>query len=166
MRARGRSDFLATTSSRRVVWTQGQHTTCSTQPCVALVLSHKISFLPEPYCIYGDMHLVYGHITWLWLRSYTRNHQCVFLKIFPSNLELWPFFFSRITPLLHYPDGEYHIWDTIWDTFSFFPSQRINIKKWSISFQMYFFLPFIMIFFKFMEAINKHQRDSTTSVAL
>lgn len=75
------------------------------------------------------------------------------------------FFFKNHTPFTLSRWWISHI-GTIWDTFSFFPSQRINIKKWSISFQMYFFLPFIMIFFKFMEAINKHQRDSTTSVAL
>lgn len=158
MRARERRDFSGPARGPEGLCGARASTTCSTQPWVALALSHKISLLPDLSCAYVQMHL--------WLRSYSRNHHCVILKYFhPIPWNYCPSFFRKSHPLYIIQLGNITYWRNLRYIF-FFPSQRINIKKWSISFQIYFFFPFLMIFFKFTEAINKHQGDGTTPVAL
>lgn len=101
MKATEKSDFLASMGSRGVVWSLGQHH-----------LQHPAlgGFGPLTQSLLSPRPFLY---LWTYTPVIEILHQkpsVYLLKMFPSNLELLPFFFFQgITPPLHHLDAEYHI---------------------------------------------------------
>lgn len=156
MRSRERSNFLALRGVRRGCVELGAALPGHPAPGAFGSLTIK------PSCSHPLLTHMYIHIC-------NRDHTYKTISVSSWNGFIWSGFIACIFPMkhppFHYPVDAYHILaqPEIW---GFFPSQRINIKKWSIFFQMLIFFLFLIIVFKFTEAVNKYQGDRTTSVAL